>query len=209
MQDGVVALLATSAQKLVQAQSLYLALVPEPIQDGRKRQLLESGLVDEPMTIKRFGTIRRYAATHQASSILGKRGCRDFPNTVYYSEQYKQAVAAKKKDRHKYINANFAEWVMGFPRGWTSPSTTAAVQVARAKRKNKRFDAISLFSGVGGIELGMHEVFDTILYVEKDSKAQRVLKKAYGGRAPHNCQGVGRCHKPHRGKRAEGGDPMP
>ena len=88
------------------------------------------------MTIKRFGTIRKYAANHQASSILGKRGSRDFPNTVYYSEQYKQAVAAKNKDRQKYINANFAEWVMGFPRGWTSPSTTAAVQAARGETKN-------------------------------------------------------------------------
>ena len=130
------------------------------------------------MTIKRFGTIRRYAATHQASSILGKRGSRDFPNTVYYSEQYKQAVAAKNKERQKYINANFAQWVMGFPRGWTSPSTTAAVKAARGKTQtNKRFDAISLFSGVGGIELGMHEVFNTILYVEKDAEAQRVLKR--------------------------------
>jgi hypothetical protein len=187
---------------------LYLTIVPEPIQDGRKRQLLESGLVDEPMTIKRFCTIRRYAATHQASSILGKRGCRDFPNTVYYSEQYKQAVAAKKKGRQKYTNATFAEWAMGFPRGWTSLSTTAAVQVARAKRKNKRFDAISLFSGVGGIELGMHEVFNTTLSVER-CRSTAGSQKAYGGRAPHNCQGVGRCHKPHRGKRAEGGDPMP
>ena len=135
MQDGVVTLIATSAPKFGQAQSLHLTLVPEPIQDGRKRQLPESGLVDEPMTIKRFGTIRRYAATHQVSSILGKSGCRDLPNTVYCSEQYKQAVAAKNKDRQKYINANFAEWVMEFPRGWTSPSTTAAVQVARGETK--------------------------------------------------------------------------
>ncbi|MFM7979332.1 MAG: hypothetical protein ACKPKO_08465, partial [Candidatus Fonsibacter sp.] len=92
---------------------MHLTLVPEPIQDGRNRQLPESGLVDEPMTIKRFGTTRRYAATHKASSILGKRGNRDVPNTVYYSEQYKQAVAAKNKDRKQF-------WTKFMKLTWTS-----------------------------------------------------------------------------------------
>ncbi|MFM7980479.1 MAG: hypothetical protein ACKPKO_14290, partial [Candidatus Fonsibacter sp.] len=149
------------------------------------------------MTIKLFGTVRRYAATRQASSILGKRGSRYAPNAVYYSEQYNQAVVAKNKGRQKYINANFAQWVMGFPRGWTSRSTTAAVKVARGKTKtNKRFDAISVFSGVGGIDLGMHEVFKTMIYVENDAEHTTGSQTAHGGRGPHNCQHSGGCHKP-------------
>ena len=156
------------------ARSLNLVLMPEGVQPGRKRKLPQSGLVKKPLKITRFGTLRRHAATHQVSSALGVRGCRDFANNVFYSTKYKKLMKTRKQSRGKFVNPRLGEWVMGLHRDWTSAASSASAPAA--SQKEGRFRSASLFSGVGGIELGVQKAMEAAVYVECDAAAQAVLR---------------------------------
>ena len=94
--DGIVTVQKLEKATFGQARSLNLTLKPEKIGSGRKRSLPKSGLVTKPVKVHRFGTIRRFGASHQVSTILGKRGFRDFPNVVFYSTKYRRLMRQKK-----------------------------------------------------------------------------------------------------------------
>ena len=65
--------------------------------------------------------------------------------------------------------------MMGLPANWTSSLHTADADPA--PQDPGRFVNTSLFSGVGGIELGTHAAFATATYVECNEEAKAVLEK--------------------------------
>jgi DNA (cytosine-5)-methyltransferase 1 len=56
------------------------------------------------------------------------------------------------------------------------------VKIERVMAHRKRFTAVGLFAGIGGIELGLEQShYQTELLCEIDAGAQRVLKKRFAG----------------------------
>ena len=155
---------------------LGLTVVPQPIPPTRKRKAPASGFVQQPLKLNKFGTIRRYTATHMAASALSNRGCRDFPNVIFFSTAYSEEMTKQGQDKGRWINPLLAETIMGFPRNWTS-SVMAPAAPHVADDEGDAFKTVSMFTGVGGIELGLGRGFHTIVMLEKDPACIEVLTK--------------------------------
>lgn len=80
--------------------------------------------------------------------------------------------------RCMFVNPEFAEWLMGFPRGWTSPVDQVKLPEGEnaLQTSAKRFRCASMFAGVGGLDLGARDLFDTIVYYDNDVNCQKVLQ---------------------------------
>ena len=174
-EGGIAEIRALPRPQFGRPQSLNLLIKPERVLKARKRALPKSGLVQKPMRIRRFGTLRCYSATFQRSTALGKRGCRDMGNAIYYSTKCKATMKRNGLSRGKYVAPKLGEWMMGLPANWTSSRHTADADPA--PQDPGRFVNTSLFSGVGGIELGTHAAFATTIYVECNEEAKAVLEK--------------------------------
>ena len=173
--DGRVEIQMIPRPKFGETASIGLTLRPERIPKRRRRALPKSGLVKTPMKINRFGTIRRYAATHQVSACLTVRGCRDLPNNIFYSTKYRKHMQKLKKARGRFVNPMLGEHIMGMPANWTSAGHTA--DSPEVEPVPGRLRGASLFSGVAGLELGLASAIESCLYVECDDAAQAVLQR--------------------------------
>ena len=100
-EGGIAEIRALPRPQFGRPQSLNLLIKPERVLKARKRALPKSGLVHKPMRIRRFGTLRCYSATFQRSTALGKRGCRDMGNIIYYSTKYKATMKRKRTLQRK------------------------------------------------------------------------------------------------------------
>ena len=178
MENGKIVLTALPKPCFGKAPSLKLILKPERPDPMRKRKLPKSGLIKKKFKLHRFGTLRRHGACHQRSTILGVRGCKDFANNLYFCTKYQKRMTELGRPRGKYVNPRMGEWVMGMARDWTALALEA--QAPQAEQAEGRIPSASLFSGVGGIELGVGAALDTKIYVEHDSSAQAVLRKRMG-----------------------------
>jgi len=154
---------------------LNFTLTPEGVPTTRKRKHPASGLIEAPMEVQKVGTIRRYGATHMAASALSKRGCRDLPNVIFFSDAYRSHMESLKLPRGRWVNPILAERIMGFPQNWTSLEKRA-ITGTHVNKANK-FPAASLFSGVAGIELGLADALHTVLPCDSDRHAVAVLRK--------------------------------
>ena len=96
-------------------------------------------------------------------------------NVIFYSNKYKKSMERSGLARGKYVAPQLGEWLMGLPGNWTSSTLTADAETVAPS--SGRFVNTSLFSGIGGIELGTHAAFATTTYVERDTVAKEVLEK--------------------------------
>ena len=171
-------IVALTPPELSRAPSLGFTLHPEPVPDSRKRPLPKSGLVTKPVSVARFGTLRRHGAAHQVSTALSIRGMHDFPNVVYYSSAYTSYMAQLGQPRGKYIAPQFAEYVMGYPTHWTATTESPAKEIGEhAAMDEEKFKGASVFSGIGGLELAIKKAVTAKLYCDKDAAAREVLQK--------------------------------
>ena len=96
-------------------------------------------------------------------------------NIIFYSDKYKKSMERSGLARGKYVAPQLGEWLMGLPGNWTSSTLTADAETMAPS--SGRFVNTSLFSGIGGIELGTHAAFATTTCVERDTAAKEVLEK--------------------------------
>lgn len=95
-----------------------IGLVLDPRAYVSKKPMSEdatSGLVKKPTRMDLWSTIRAGNGTY-GMNYLTKRGCRDLGTQLRFE---KRTPASQRKG---VTNPEFAEWLMGFPRGWTSSS---------------------------------------------------------------------------------------
>ncbi len=73
------------------------------------------------------------------------------------------------------------EWTNGLPRGWTSEKPLSS-EVLDLIKKNEpdvidlRSPGFAAFAGIGALDYGLKEIFDTKVYIEKYEGAQKVLE---------------------------------
>lgn len=113
----------------------------------------------------------------------GKRAINDFANQVSYSQRYAEAVASANAVLGKYVTAVTAEYMSGFPSGWTNVAPNS-VDVKAFRRQfphhadgSAKIPVVSLFSGVAGLELGLSKWMVPVLFVEQDSSCKEILKQ--------------------------------
>jgi len=133
-----------------------------------------SPLLTKPIRIKYHGSIRCFGATHHASPALTRRNSGDCVNQIKFSPIYRDAMkeAGKDVNSYRWLSPCFAEWLYGLPQGWTGLNQMDPV-CAPERRRYKVFD---MFSGCGGLGLGLHSAFKTVAYCEWNANCQSVIK---------------------------------
>mmetsp|Transcript_74797 Transcript_74797/g.151276 ORF Transcript_74797/g.151276 Transcript_74797/m.151276 type:complete len:438 (-) Transcript_74797:25-1338(-) len=131
-------------------------------------------------TMKSWGTIRCFSATTCASpGPVSVRAVTDLANQILHSTRYQDAIKEHRVEAGRFVSVRAAEFLSGLPAGWTSPHA-GAVQPGSWKceadaRVNPRLKTISLFTGIGGLDLGMELVCMPVEYVECSPFCTRVL----------------------------------
>ena len=77
-------------------------------------------------------------------------------------------------DKTARLNAAWVDWLMGFPLRWTDPSAT--LTPAARHVGGVGLATLDLFTGVGGIPLGLAQWCSPVAYCEIDGHARRVLE---------------------------------
>lgn len=93
-----------------------IGLVLDPRAFTSKKPLSDdatSGLVKKPLRMDLWSTPRAGNGTY-AMNYLTNRGCRDLGSQLRFERRTPASL------RKGVTNPEFAEWLMGFPRGWTS-----------------------------------------------------------------------------------------
>ena len=102
-----------------------------------------------------------------------RRGLKDLPTQLKFWDEYARAVPDLSQ-RGNRVSAAFCEWMMGLPQGWTLPAPGVACPLPPPPRGRLR--AIDLFSGVGGLSLGLSPWFETVVYCEANADCRDVLR---------------------------------
>ena len=98
--------------KLTSHHDLKLVLDPKSFKSNKpKSQTLTNPLIKTPLMIRLWATPRANM-THPCN-YLTTRTVRDLPNQIRF------ATSTPEKLRPGKTNADFVEWLMGYPKGWT------------------------------------------------------------------------------------------
>ncbi|CAK9080106.1 unnamed protein product [Durusdinium trenchii] len=143
---------------------------------------------------KSFGTIRCFSAS--TTVTLSGASCRsitDLANQVWHLKSYCDSLKAVNKSRAKmkFLSVPAAEYFSGLPLGWTSPHPGVDASKLNAFFPTvegiQKLNAISLFSGVGGLEAGTRQWFRTVEMVEADSFCRSVLRARMADKSLDEC----------------------
>jgi hypothetical protein len=135
---------------------------------------------EEPV-IQFFGTIRTFPTTHRAAEALTVRNQRELPSCLRFSKVFREFCKSEGYpwESMRHVNPLFAEWIMGLPRNWTSPVPRDSPFPPAVKAwpvRTSRWQTLSLFSGVGGLDLGLSPWCEAQAYVECSAAAVAVLE---------------------------------
>ena len=173
--------------------SIHLKQVPfaETFATPRHSSVVQPG--SEP-ALRVYGTIRCFSATHLASEILTKRNKWELPSCLRFDPEFSEKTSPSEWQRLRVVSANFAEWLMGLPQGWTScvPLDSAARKSIAcpqaSQQRTRRWTSISIFSGCGALDLALLPWATPVLYCEKEPGARQVLQaRTADGSLPRGC----------------------
>jgi len=111
-----------------------------------------------------YGTPRCFPCTHYTALVLTSRNLQDLPGQIYFD-----VGAPEITDR--CVHPEFTEWLMGFPKGWTtgSPLDRQAVELHPITRlaasRSKKHNTVSVFTGAGGLDFGLSPWCEPVLYL--------------------------------------------
>lgn len=157
-------------------------MVSSPKKETSGKKVPKSGIFKGVKVFTAWSSIRCFAATTRASASLSGRGICDLANQIRWSLEYRQVCEKFDMQPGTYLTVEAAEWFSGLPRHWTSLSwhpdmDTFDQMFPNARKKAGKLPVISLFSGCGGLELGLSNYLWATGYVEINHFAREVLKK--------------------------------
>lgn len=167
---------------LTKVQPLKMRVVSEATASGMKPNGAKVFVGQK--VFKGYSTIRCFSATTRVArnvEQISTRGATDLANQIRLSESYKAAVDAADLPAGKYLCPLAAEYISGLPLEWTNgqPGTVkrAAVDALWPQAETGRaIPSISLFSGIGGLDLALRRWFEVTAFVEKSEYCQQVLR---------------------------------
>ena len=144
-------------------------------------------------TLRVYGTIRCFSATHLAAKILTRRNKLELPSCLRFDPEFAEKTSPSEWQRLRVVSASFAEWLMGLPHGWTSCVPLDSAEAWKSttcpqasQQWTRRWKSISIFSGCGALDLALLPWAVPVLYCEKEPGARRVLHARTGdGSLPH------------------------
>lgn len=129
-----------------------------------------------------WSTIRCFSATTAAAvdGNVSERGISDLANQIRFSKVYKQALIASGERPGRFLTPSVAEFISGLPIGWTSDARGAVCKPTvdaqwPAASHEAGIPSISLFSGVGGLDLALRRWFRPTEFVESSPYCRAVL----------------------------------
>ena len=171
---------------------IHLKQVPfaETFVTPRHSAVVQPG--SEP-TLRVYGTIRCFSATHRVPKILTRRNKLELLSCLRFDPEFAEKTSPSEWQRLRVVSASFAEWLMGLPHGWTScvPLDSAedwesTMCPQASQQRIRRWTSISLFSGCGALDLALLPWATPVLYCEKEPGARQVLRARTGdGSLPH------------------------
>ena len=115
-----------------------------------------------------------------ACCALTKRGAGDLATQLRFEASYAAAhpgdpsnPTKPPSDRGNVVNPGFVEWMMGLPSGWTS---TAPMTPSPSPTVPHRIRTLDLFTGCGGLTLGLHPWCQSTAYCEVHPKYRAILE---------------------------------
>ena len=116
-----------------------------------------------------------------ACLVLTNRGSSDLANQLRFEEEYTKTHPPDAATPYKpppsrgiVVNPSFVEWMQGLPTGWTSVS--ADVGAPTAAPQTQRLRTLDLFTGCGGLTLGLHQWCQAVGYCEVHPKYRAILE---------------------------------
>ena len=160
--------------------NIRLEQVPfaETLATPRHSPVVQSGR--EP-TLRVYGSIRCFPATHVAAKVLTRRNKTELPSCLFFDPEFSMNMYPSERQRIRVVSVRFAEWLMGLPHGWTSSmpleaATGISTMGVATQQGTRRRKSMSLFSGCGALDLALLPWVEPVLYCEKDIAAKQVLR---------------------------------
>lgn len=123
----------------------------------------------------------RYFATPRlsgslASRVLTRRGVCDISNQLRFDSEYIERYP-DPSHRGSVTNPEFLEWMQGVPLGWTSTRSARVAVAGTGVGHRPRLRGVDLFTGCGGLTLGLHPWVDVVAYCEINPKYSDVIRR--------------------------------
>jgi len=171
-----------------QAPPLNIRVCAERLPTGieaKGKKVPKTGLVEGSVVIKTYGTLRCHPITHEANTWLTARGVQDLPAQMRFDEKYVQHMKNRNLKRGRFVNAAFAEWLFGFPQGFTSckreGSPPAKARKVTSRSLSRKISAASVFSGCDGLARGLEDWITVCNYCELDPVPKELLENKIKG----------------------------
>merc|ERR1712136_386481 len=168
-----------------QAPPLNIRVCAERLPTGREakgKKVPKTGLVKGSVVIKTYGTLRCHPITHEANTWLTARGVQDLPAQMRFDETYVQHMKNLGLERGRFVNASFAEWLFGFPQGFTLREDSEC-RPSKCRRLSKscplstsKISAASVFSGCDGLSRGLEDWITVCNYCEVNPVPRELLE---------------------------------
>jgi len=110
-----------------------------------------------------------------ACRVLTKRGAGDLSNQLRFEADYVKRYP-DESSRGIVVNPTFAEWMQGLPHDWTSTTLRPTEHVVERLPLARRIVALDLFTGCGGLTLGLHPWVQAVGYCEFNTKYAEILR---------------------------------
>lgn len=73
---------------------------------------------------------------------------------IRWDTSYIALMASLRRPPGRFVRPEFAEWLHGFPCGWTGDE---ALPASQPRPHGQSIKAASLFAGIAGLDLGVHQ----------------------------------------------------
>ena len=151
----------------------YLSLQLDPSRNGPKRgsnvraELIDS--MDHPKSKKRLWNTPRWGKVDSCKTLT-VRSERDLPTAVFYE-------VGTPFCKSGVLNPDWVDWLMSYPIGFSSAESTLVPQpMPCPSNPKRRLKMLDVFSGMGGISLGLAPWFESVAYCDVDPHSRAVIQ---------------------------------